>query len=292
MVLLFVLCSLYIDLRKSTVEWKEETLAPFHIGVRDPSTNAIALNSYDHCGWQEQVDHEASFCGGEKFHIVIQITSTGYLVTINDIIYPEFHKRHDVRDVRAIYIGGVVNLSKVSIKNLEEPADFEEDANTYSEGLTNQIEICRNNDPVLLQLNQESPLNCTIAGGMICRKLVFKGIPFSGHARFHVNFKEVNSNDIALQFQVHFDQQKCVMNSFECGSWKEEFVINDLPFEYNKEFMLTFFCDNTEFVIFQDDHKMASFCHRLPPYKISFLEINEGVKILALALLPGYSPST
>jgi len=55
---------------------------------------------------------------------------------------------------------------------------------------------------------------------------------------------------------------------------------------------LTFFCDNTEFVIFQEDHKMADFCHRLPPYKISLLEINEGVIILALALLPGYSPST
>ena len=55
---------------------------------------------------------------------------------------------------------------------------------------------------------------------------------------------------------------------------------------------LTFFCDNTEFVVFKEDEKLGSFCHRIPPYKIRFVKINEGVKILALALLPGYSPST
>uniref|UniRef100_UPI00358E5CB5 32 kDa beta-galactoside-binding lectin-like n=1 Tax=Myxine glutinosa TaxID=7769 RepID=UPI00358E5CB5 len=283
--------SLTVDLAKSTAGWSDECFIYFHIGVRDPCTKTVALNSHVN-GWQNEVDHEADISSGAKFYIVIKVTGTGYVVTINDSTYPEFPQRDDVRNVRAIEIGGFINLSKVSIKNLQEADDFEADANRYCEGLTNQVDLCRNNEPVLLALNQESPLNCTIAGGIICRKVVFKGIPVDGHTRFGVSLKEVNSADIAVYFEVRFDQQKCVMNSLESGSWKEELSIYQLPFEYNEEFMLTFFCDNTETVVFIGDDKMESFCHRLPPYKINRLEIGSGVKILALALLPGYCAST
>uniref|UniRef100_A0A8C4WT01 Galectin n=1 Tax=Eptatretus burgeri TaxID=7764 RepID=A0A8C4WT01_EPTBU len=281
--------SLYVDLKKSTVNSEEQALIPLHIGVLDPSTKKVVLNSYDH-GWQEKMDYVSDLCKVESFHIVIKVSSSGYEVTINDNTYPEFKHRHDLQNICAIEVGGVINLKYISIENLRD--DFSEECQLHCEGLMNQEEFSHINAPVLLALNSfvpEPALHSTITGGMTGRKIFVKGMPLEGHPRFFVAFKEADGDDILFQFNVDFDEQQCNINSYESGSWKERMEIKDQPFEYDKQFMMTLVCDNVEMVVFLEDIVLTRFCHRHLPYKMNLLKI-EGVKILAVALLPGYQP--
>uniref|UniRef100_A0A8C4N550 Galectin n=1 Tax=Eptatretus burgeri TaxID=7764 RepID=A0A8C4N550_EPTBU len=206
-------------------------------------------------------------------------------VTIDDFSYPEFPHRLDMQDVHAIEIAGFISLNKVSIENLEKPCDFEKNTKKYAGGVTNQVEMYRSKEPVLLALSEDSSFNCTLAGGIIDREVVLKGYTFATHERIYVLLKEMTSNDIAFQFEVRFDQRKCVINSFECGTWKKELEINHLPFQNNMDFTLKFFCDNTQIVILHQDKELGRFCHRIPPYKINQLKISDGLKIHGLTLL-------
>uniref|UniRef100_A0A8C4NAT0 Galectin domain-containing protein n=1 Tax=Eptatretus burgeri TaxID=7764 RepID=A0A8C4NAT0_EPTBU len=141
-----------------------------------------------------------------------------------------------MQDVHAIEIAGFISLNKVSIENLEKPCDFEKNTKKYAGGVTNQVEMYRSKEPVLLALSEDSSFNCTLAGGIIDREVVLKGYTFATHERIYVLLKEMTSNDIAFQFEVRFDQRKCVINSFECGTWKKELEINHLPFQNNMDF--------------------------------------------------------
>lgn len=108
------------------------------------------------------------------------------------------------------------------------------------------------------------PLFLSLKGKMSPNLMIFlSGRPDLRSNRFTIDLCQAQS--IALHFNVRFDEQCIVINSFDEEWHEEERFYNYFPFEPGLNFDLIFFIKSDKFLISINGHHCIDFNHRLLP---------------------------
>uniref|UniRef100_A0A8C4Q583 Galectin n=1 Tax=Eptatretus burgeri TaxID=7764 RepID=A0A8C4Q583_EPTBU len=142
--------------------------------------------------------------------------------------------------------------------------------------VTNHIEL------KFIEAKKKSSWICDLDDWIIDQKIVLKLFPNRGHTGFQILLKEIDSDDIAFQFNVEFKKNIFVTHSLVSGERKNE-LETDMKFPHT-EFTLKFVCEHDAIVILHEEKEIGRFKHDIPPYKINCIEIKGGVEIVDASL--------
>ncbi|KAM6956995.1 lectin, galactoside-binding, soluble, 2a [Aplochiton taeniatus] len=117
--------------------------------------------------------------------------------------------------------------------------------------------------------------------------LTITGVPKSDATNFAVNIGP-NEQDIALhmnpRFEAHGDERAVVCNSYQGGSWCEEYREGGFPFNQGEEFKFTITFTKEEFLVALPDGSEIHFPNRLGEEKYSYIGFDGEVRIQGIEI--------
>ncbi|XP_058873215.1 galectin-2-like [Acipenser ruthenus] len=131
-----------------------------------------------------------------------------------------------------------------------------------------------------------SRLNLKIAEIKLGQVITIDGIPMNETERITFNLGK-SEEEHALHFDIRFtylEMKTVVMNSLVDGQFGEEVKTKDFPFEYGKLTKIAVHYYQDRFQIKVPDGKVYDFPNRCPDWKLSFLEVIGGFKIISFSI--------
>nr|AGK83633.1 galactoside-binding lectin-like protein [Trachidermus fasciatus] len=131
--------------------------------------------------------------------------------------------------------------------------------------------------------------------GMIIKNMSFKvgqtltivGVPKPDATNFALNIGP-DEKDITMhinpRFNAHGDENAVVCNSFQNGSWCEEYREGGFPFHQGEEFKIVIVFTATEFQVTLSDGSVIHFPNRMGAEKYSYISFDGEVRITAFEI--------
>ncbi|XP_068435681.1 beta-galactoside-binding lectin-like [Clinocottus analis] len=131
--------------------------------------------------------------------------------------------------------------------------------------------------------------------GMTIKNMSFKvgqtltlvGVPKPDATNFALNIGP-NEKDITMhinpRFNAHGDENAVVCNSYQNGSWCEEYREGGFPFRQGEEFKIVIAFTATEFQVTLSDGSIIHFPNRMGAEKYSHISFDGEVRITAFEI--------
>ncbi|CDW59317.1 galectin [Trichuris trichiura] len=213
-----------------------------HLSCRQ-NEKAIVLNSYEGGEWKKEVRFKTPFKVGEPFDVRIRAHDDRYEIFADHKHLGDFKHRLALTATTHVNIQGQCEVNAVLWEG-----------NYYS-----------------------VPYKTSITGFAPGRRLFVSGIAVDSPKRFAVNF--FSKDDIALHFNVRFDEKKVVRNTLKGGAWGKEDRVGGFPFEKKKNFDLLFVCEEDTIQIYINDDHFCHYAHHIPPKQIDAVEIEGDIEL-------------
>ncbi|XP_055003744.1 galectin-4-like [Boleophthalmus pectinirostris] len=300
-----------------------EDITRFHVNLLcgQSDTNDIAL----HCnprfdGWDKVVfntrqndcwDSEDKirsmpFCKGERFEMVIMVTSQGYQIRVNGKDFHMFPHRIPVERVGGLQIAGDVAVQNINIIGVGMgggmgggypgmgggypggnmgggyPGDNMGGGYPGSNiggGYPGSALPGMGGQPVY---NPPVPYQGMIPGGLFPKRtIIIRGMMPYGGNRMAINFVISRTQDIAFHLNPRISEGIVVRNSMIGGGWgNEERELNFNPFAEGQYFDMSIRCGNQRFKVFVNGQHLFDFFHRMQSFnEIDQLQIDGDVQI-------------
>ncbi|MGH0163388.1 UNVERIFIED_CONTAM: hypothetical protein FKN15_050705 [Acipenser sinensis] len=131
-----------------------------------------------------------------------------------------------------------------------------------------------------------SRLKFEIAEIKLGQVITIDGIPMKGTDRISFNLGK-SEEDYALHFDIRFtysEMKTVIMNSLVDGQFGDEVKTTDFPFEYGQLTKIAIHYYQDRFQIQVPDGYVYVFPNRCPDWKLSFLEVIGGFKIISFSI--------
>ncbi|XP_034046432.1 beta-galactoside-binding lectin-like [Thalassophryne amazonica] len=134
---------------------------------------------------------------------------------------------------------------------------------------------------------------CLFVQGMVVKNMSFKvgqtltviGVPNPDATNFSLNIGP-NETDIAIhinpRFNAHGDEYVTVCNSFQGGSWCEEFREGGFPFKQGEKFKIAITFTPAEFHLDFSDGSQVNFPNRIGANKYNYFNFGGDVRIKSI----------
>ncbi|KAK6467265.1 galectin-1-like [Huso huso] len=102
-----------------------------------------------------------------------------------------------------------------------------------------------------------------------------------------ISFNLGKSEELALHFDIRFtysEMKTVIMNSLADGKFGDEVKTKDFPFEYGQLTKIAVHYYQDRFLIKVPDGKVYDFPNRYPDWKLSFLDVIGGFKIISFSI--------
>uniref|UniRef100_A0A3B4ANL3 Galectin n=1 Tax=Periophthalmus magnuspinnatus TaxID=409849 RepID=A0A3B4ANL3_9GOBI len=187
-----------------------------HFNPRFDGRDKVVFNTRQNDNWEsEDKIRSMPFRKGERFEMVILITSQGYQIRVNGNDFHMFPHRIPVERVGGLEIAGDVAIQTINIIGGGMGGGYPGMGGGYPGG---------NMGPV--------PYQGMIAGGLSPKRtIIIRGMLPYGASRMAINFIVSRTGDIAFHLNPRLNEGLVVRNSKIGGGWgKEEREINFNPF--------------------------------------------------------------
>uniref|UniRef100_A0A8C5QH17 Galectin n=1 Tax=Leptobrachium leishanense TaxID=445787 RepID=A0A8C5QH17_9ANUR len=258
----------------STGQYEGADIA-FHMNGRYDGRDRVVFNSMQGGEWgQEEMKREMPFKPGKLFHLVYEITSNNYQVSVNGSPFYEFPHRIPLEQVQWLQVSGDITLQYLGILGC---------GPGVKGGLV--MKVAQGELPPMLgppMLNPAVPLSTCIRGGMIPKRTVdVKGVVNSSAKSFTINFKVGYNNDIALHMNIRSSKSVVVRNSFINGAWgEEEKEIPKNPFKQGEFFDISVRSGEKQFKVYVNGTHCFNYEHRLwNLQQVDTLDVEGDVKL-------------
>ncbi|XP_035239585.1 uncharacterized protein LOC118208806 isoform X1 [Anguilla anguilla] len=226
-----------------------------HFNPRFGASDVVVFNNFRH-GWKnEERVAKMPFTKGESFETIIAVTSEGFQVIVNGVLFYLFKHRIPVERVRALEIGGGVSIQAVR--------------------------IVRTNTPYI------RPISGGLKPGM---SITLQGTVPHQADRFSVNllFGDADGPDNAFHFNPRFKPSEVVVfNSARSGSWEEEERVYRMPFTKGGSFEIVITVTLEGYQVEVNGQPFYLFKHRIPVEQVKSLEIHQDVSIHDINIFEG-----
>ncbi|XP_064157571.1 uncharacterized protein LOC135235715 [Anguilla rostrata] len=226
-----------------------------HFNPRFGASDVVVFNNFRH-GWKnEERVAKMPFTKGEGFETIIAVTSEGFQVIVNGVLFYLFKHRIPVERVRALEIGGGVSIQAVR--------------------------IVRTNTPYI------RPISGGLKPGM---SITLQGTVPHQADRFSVNllFGDADGPDNAFHFNPRFKPSEVVVfNSARSGSWEEEERVYRMPFTKGGSFEIVITVTLEGYQVEVNGQPFYLFKHRIPVEQVKSLEIHQDVSIHDINIFEG-----
>ncbi|KAJ8368694.1 hypothetical protein SKAU_G00087220 [Synaphobranchus kaupii] len=238
----------------------------FHFNPRF-NTSKVVFNSFRNGSWEneERVD-EMPFRKGEKFVLVIVITSEGYQVIVNNCQFYLFKHRIPLDQVSALEMDEDFSMSIIEgeQEGIQEQPDEEEIVT-----------------PQYVQ---------TIDSVKTGMSVYFQGSIPDDIKGFSINLLcgEKDGCDNAFHFNPRFESANLVVfNTFRNGSWEEEERVNEMPFSKGEDFEMVIVITAEGYQVNVNGSPFHFFKHRFPVDQVSAIQIKEDVSMQTIEIFEG-----
>ncbi|XP_034395109.1 lectin, galactoside-binding, soluble, 2a [Cyclopterus lumpus] len=131
--------------------------------------------------------------------------------------------------------------------------------------------------------------------GMIIKSMSFKvgqtltvvGVPKPEATNFAVNIGP-NEKEIVMhinpRFNAHGDENAVVCNSYQNGSWCEEYREGGFPFHQGEEFKMVIEFTAAEFLVTLSDGSVIHFPNRMGAEKYSYISFDGEVRVTSFEI--------
>jgi len=218
---------------------------PLHLGFKQKE-RTIVINSFKQGKWEKEEKKKNPFKEHEPFDLRIRALDTKFKIFCNHKDLCELEYRQPLNNINHVYINGEVELHAVNWGGKYYPVPYE----------------------------------VGVEGGLTPgKRLQLSGLPEKKAKRFHVNLVSAKGGDVALHFDVRFDEKCVVRNSQMRGAWQQEEREGKMPFERDQVFDLTIANESYAFQVSVNGNHFCSFAHRVDPHNVRGLEIGGDVEL-------------
>ncbi|KAJ0021914.1 hypothetical protein NQD34_009404 [Periophthalmus magnuspinnatus] len=284
-----------------------------HFNPRFDGRDKVVFNTRQNDNWEsEDKIRSMPFRKGERFEMVILITSQGYQIRVNGNDFHMFPHRIPVERVGGLEIAGDVAIQTINIIGGGMGGGYPGMGGGYPGGnmgvllhqnttlpssgskLNSYMPRCLNSSIIMKKatcsklfshyscLFQPVPYQGMIAGGLSPKRtIIIRGMLPYGASRMAINFIVSRTGDIAFHLNPRLNEGLVVRNSKIGGGWgKEEREINFNPFAEGQYFDMSIRCGNQRFKVFVNGQHLFDFFHRMQSFnEIDQLEIKGDVQI-------------
>uniref|UniRef100_A0A5S6Q6D7 Galectin n=1 Tax=Trichuris muris TaxID=70415 RepID=A0A5S6Q6D7_TRIMR len=223
---------------------KDNDDMPFHMNFRRKEKTCV-MNSMSGGQWGKEERKKISLKENEPFDLRIRAHDSKFEVFLNQKELCEYDYRQPLTSISFIRINGDVELNHVSWGGKYYPVPYEAG---IPDGFTPG------------------------------KRLYVSGVPEKKAKRFSVNIL-TSSGDIALHFNVRFDEKCIVRNSQFGGTWQNEEREGKLNLEKDHAFDLMFVNEVHSFQVFINGNHWCAYAHRTDPNSLKGLRIEGDVEL-------------
>ncbi|XP_046719934.1 uncharacterized protein LOC124395478 [Silurus meridionalis] len=243
----------------------------------------VNLNSFRNGSWDEKEPTPAiPFTEGTALNMFVVITSVGYNVYVNGLMYCTFKHRIILEKVSTLAIRGDIFLPICGLIDDWKTSSFCSTSAPVNKDVSYQI-----SNPIL-------PYQTKIQGGLKPdMAILFNGTLPADSRRFEINLKTgfSDDDDIAFHFNPRIGQY-VYLNSFRKGSWEKEQTAPDKPFTKGAAFKLLLVIKTDRYEVYVNDVLHCVFKHRIPLEEVTTLAILGDVSLLFCGFINNWKTSS
>ncbi|VDO94143.1 unnamed protein product [Soboliphyme baturini] len=220
---------------------------PFHMSFRKKDKSLI-MNTLQNGQWGKEERKKFVWKENEPFDLRIRAHDNKFEIFCNQKEVDEFEYRLPLTSINYVNIIGDIELNYVSWGGKYYPVPYEASVpNGFTTG----------------------------------KRLFISGIPEKKAKRFSVNILTA-TGDIALHFNVRFDEKCVVRNSQFNGAWQNEEREGKLTIEKDHIFDLMIVNEEHAFQIYFNGNHWCAYAHRTKPDSLKGLRIEGDVELQAV----------
>ncbi|KAM9039837.1 galectin-4 [Sarcophilus harrisii] len=252
----------------------------FHFNPRFDGWDKVVFNTKQGGHWgSEERKRSMPFKKGAPFEMVIMVMDEHYKVVVNGSPFYEYGHRLPIQMVTHLQVDGDLQLYSINfLGGGPDPGQIPMTTPAYPGPGTPQEkppqELLTMEGPPIF--NPPVPFWGRIQNGLTARKtIVIKGLVNQRGSSIIINFKEADSENVALHINPRLSDGVVVRNTFMDGKWgKEEKTITFNPFTWGQYFDLSVRCGHDRFKVFANGQHLFDYAHRFSNFhKVNMVEI-------------------
>ncbi|KAJ8256622.1 hypothetical protein COCON_G00187740 [Conger conger] len=225
----------------------------------------IAFNSFRNGKFElEEKVNILPFAPGDPFELHFIVTSTGYQVKVNGILFYTFMHRMPAKYVSNLKITGDVKMETGDIMEGVEPEP----------------------EPVIPSFPSIGPISGLRTG----TSLQLDGTIPKSFKSFSINLHCGpcgEAKNIALQFSAKCDSSEVTFNTLSKGIWREAEIVKEMPFEAGMEFQMVFVITSEGYQVKIDGQDFYFYKHYIPAVNVTALKFSGDVSIQTTNIAEG-----
>ncbi|XP_047678593.1 uncharacterized protein LOC113650789 isoform X2 [Tachysurus fulvidraco] len=247
----------------------------------------VNLNSFRNGSWEKrEPTPEIPFLRGTALNMFVVITSEGYEVFVNGLIYCVFKHRIPLEKVSILAIRGDVILPICGITGNWKTCSFCTKETASSTPVPKDVSYLISN-PTLPYITE---FPGKIKQDMI---ILFQGTVPADAKSFEINLKTGPSDgdDIALNFNPRIGQY-VYLNTFRDGTWEKQETAPDKPFSKGANFQILLVIKSEGYEVYVNGIILCMYKHRIPFQKVLTLAIGGDVSLSTCGFIDNWKTSS